>query len=384
MTRVKFTKTWIESLPVHEQRIEYLDTDVEHLVLRVGKTTRVWYWCGRLHGRPTRMKIGKWPHINVHHARDEARRITGEAADGKYPVGKVNAARDELTVFELFEWWLRTQAKPHNRHWSTDERRYYRQLSQWGTRRVSQLRTEDIQNHHIHLSETKGQNTANRMIDLISTIYKSAIRYNVIECRDPTTSIRRFPKRSRERFLTPDELPKFFAALDKITPQFKDVVLISLFTGARRSNVLSMQWSHVDLALGLWTIPDTESKNKKPMTLPLSSHVIEILQRRRETITGQWVFPGIGSTGHLVEPKHVMRKIMDESGIKDLHFHDLRRTFGSWQAAQGTSLHIIGKSLGHSSSSATQIYARLQLDPIRESVEQATKNMLDQKKSENS
>jgi integrase len=56
--------------------------------------------------------------------------------------------------------------------------------------------------------------------------------------------------------------------------------------------------------------------------------------------------------------------------------HDLRRTLGSWQAAGGTSLLIIGKSLGHRSESATRIYARLATDPVRESVEKATVAMI--------
>lgn len=60
----------------------------------------------------------------------------------------------------------------------------------------------------------------------------------------------------------------------------------------------------------------------------------------------------------------------------DYRLHDLRRTLGSWQAAGGASLLIIGKSLGHRSESATRIYARLATDPVRESVEKATVAMI--------
>ena len=55
----------------------------------------------------------------------------------------------------------------------------------------------------------------------------------------------------------------------------------------------------------------------------------------------------------------------------------MRRTLGSWQARTGASLAIIGKSLNHKSPQATAIYARLDLDPVRASVEKATKAMLD-------
>jgi integrase len=62
--------------------------------------------------------------------------------------------------------------------------------------------------------------------------------------------------------------------------------------------------------------------------------------------------------------------------IDDLRIHDLRRTLGSWQAKQGASLAIIGKSLNHKSQQATAIYARLDLDPVRTSVNNATAAML--------
>jgi integrase len=62
--------------------------------------------------------------------------------------------------------------------------------------------------------------------------------------------------------------------------------------------------------------------------------------------------------------------------MTDLRIHDLRRTLGSWQAKTGASLAIIGKSLNHKSHQATAIYARLDLDPVRQSVNTATQAML--------
>ncbi len=62
--------------------------------------------------------------------------------------------------------------------------------------------------------------------------------------------------------------------------------------------------------------------------------------------------------------------------IENLTFHDLRRTLGSWQVMTGASLPVVGKSLNHKSPQATAIYARLQLEPVRESVNKATDTML--------
>src|SRR6185503_15245564 len=90
----------------------------------------------------------------------------------------------------------------------------------------------------------------------------------------------------------------------------------------------------------------------------------------------QYVFPGSGKSGHLEEPKKGWQRILTRAGIADLRIHDLRRTLGSWQAKQGASLTIIGKSLNHKNQNTTAIYARLDLDPVRDSVNAATTAML--------
>ena len=69
-------------------------------------------------------------------------------------------------------------------------------------------------------------------------------------------------------------------------------------------------------------------------------------------------------------------RLLKRAGLQDRRLHDLRRSLGSWQAIGGSSLSVIGKSLGHTSLSATAIYARLSFDPVRESVERATAAML--------
>lgn len=90
----------------------------------------------------------------------------------------------------------------------------------------------------------------------------------------------------------------------------------------------------------------------------------------------EWVFEGPGVTGHLMEPKAGWKRILDRASIKDLRLHDLRRTLGSWQAATGANSFMIGRSLGHKSSQSTAVYARLNIDPVRDSVEKATQAML--------
>lgn len=68
---------------------------------------------------------------------------------------------------------------------------------------------------------------------------------------------------------------------------------------------------------------------------------------------------------------------LPEVSETDLHMHDLRRTQGSWQAAMGISLAIIGKSLGHADLKSTQVYSRLQLEPVKAAVAGASAAMIE-------
>jgi len=60
-----------------------------------------------------------------------------------------------------------------------------------------------------------------------------------------------------------------------------------------------------------------------------------------------------------------------------VRFHDLRRTVGSWLAGSGESLQLIGKVLNHRDVSTTAIYARLNLDPVRQALERNASKMLE-------
>jgi len=189
--------------------------------------------------------------------------------------------------------------------------------------------------------------------------------------------IRRNKEISRDRFIQGDELNAFFTALNnEPNPTIRDYIYLSLFTGARRDNVLSMKWSEISLSEGTWRIPMT--KNGTPQNIPLPKPIIELLKERRNMIDKSevFVFPGSGKTGHLVEPRKGWERLLAQAKIADLRLHDLRRTMGSWQAKTGASLVVIGKSLNHKSTQTTAIYARLDMDPVRASMNSAADAML--------
>src|SRR5215813_10246132 len=106
----------------------------------------------------------------------------------------------------------------------------------------------------------------------------------------------------RKRFIQPDELPIFFRALaEEQNATIRDYIWLSLFTGARRSNVQAMGWTEINFKRAVWTIPRT--KNEDEHTITLTEAALVILKRRKKSAQCEWVFPGRGKTGHLQEPK---------------------------------------------------------------------------------
>jgi len=218
-----------------------------------------------------------------------------------------------------------------------------------------------------------GKDAANRLLDRVNAVFNKAIEWGW-DGKNPAKGVKKFKTKSRERFLQPEELPKFFEALDAETNEtIKDFIHISLLTGARKSNVLAMRWDEISFDRAEWRIPET--KNGEALTLPLVEDGIKILKAIKKTNTGKYVFEGEGRTGHLADPRKAWVRILKRAAIEDLRLHDLRRSLGSYQAILGANSYTIGKSLGHKSQAATAIYARMNLDPVRASMEAATKMM---------
>jgi integrase len=141
--------------------------------------------------------------------------------------------------------------------------------------------------------------------------------------------------------------------------------------------MLSMRWSNVDLDLGYVLFPD--SKNGDPQRIPLITQALDILKDMRQHATDDWVFSSnAGSkSGHFEDLHRPWYALLERAGIEDMRIHDLRRTFGSYQAITGASLHIIGKALGDKTTAATQVYSRLTMDPIRDSIQRGADKMLE-------
>lgn len=240
-----------------------------------------------------------------------------------------------------------------------------------------------------------GERTANIALALLRSVYNWAMapKQGLFIGPNPAAGHETFVEASRERFLRPDELAPFFSALSAEPSQtMRDFILLALLTGARRSNLAAVAWADLDLGRAEWTVPGNLMKNGQRQTITLTPEAVGILRNRegqqrlprkpgarpsqRERLEAAYVFPSPKSTsGHIEEPRAAWRRVLQTASIADLTIHDLRRTLGSWQARTGASLVLIGKSLNHKDQQSTAIYARLDLDPVRQSIERATTAM---------
>jgi integrase len=372
-----FTKAVLTALPLPEKGKTgyYYDEKSRGLGLYVTASgTRTFFVYRKIEGKPERIKLGRFPDMSIEQARKQAGITNSNIDMGENPQEEKRKKRQEITFGEFFEIYMQDYAKDNKKTWNQDKHYYDSTLTHLKDRKITSISKNDIKQIQKDCGEKRGKHLANRVLALVRSMYNKAEDLIGVKVDNPAAGIKFFPEVSRERFLKQEEFAKFFCALNEYQNEtLKDYIYISLYTGARKTNVLEMRWDQVSFASKEWRIPET--KNGTSQTIPLVDPAIDILRRRKSQNKGPWVFPGDGKTGHLVEPKKGWRSILTSAGIKDLRLHDLRRTLGSWQAISGTPLHIISKTLNHKTAQATNIYARLTLDPVRASMEKATQLM---------
>jgi len=433
-TTFKFTKERLLAVAMPSKkgsRVTVRDTEVAGLELRVTSTgAKSFSWFRRVkNGQPERVTIGGFPELSVLQARTEATKLNAVRVDGHSPATERRVRRQELRFGELFERYIGQYAKLHKKTWAEDRQRYTQYLAgTLGGLRLKDVTRAVISKVHADITISGHPAVANRVLALASTVLGRAVEWSLLDT-NPAHGIRRNKEQARDRFLGSEELPRFFrAVLSEPNETVRDFFLMLLFTGARRANVLSMAWSDINMDAAVWRIPMT--KNGDPQNVTLSAPALEVLGRMRQLGLGSpFVFPGVGAKGHLVDPKKAWLRMFDRDEffqimdlieaaggklnepidaktgeasteaidaqlarakteaqrlgnkcqglrLEAMRIHDLRRTLGSWQAITGAPLNIIGKSLNHKNLATTAIYARLNMDPVRASVDKATEAML--------
>lgn len=399
--RFRFTKTKLEGLELPPQgHYEVYDSDVPRLACRIRHTgARAFYVVKRADSKVEWVRLGTFQDMTVEQARKAAERTLGAFAAGVNPAAQKRLEREKHTLQEAFDAYFDQHVVPQGVKRSDEIKSMWERFLgnmpdlpakkhgrkrtkhpagvDWTERKLDAIDNAHVRTLHAEIGKTH-RTYANRVVELVSTIYNRAAEWGY-RGANPARGIKPFREAKRARFLNqhdPGELQRFFTALAADTSKdFQHFVYLSLLTGARRNNVLGMRWQDINMQTATWTIPEEAAKNDEAQVVALVSEAIRFLKERGPKTEG-YVFAAPTKTGYATPPKGRWSALLARAKVSDLRIHDLRRSLGSWQAISGASLAIIGKSLGHKSPSATAIYARLHLDPVRASLNLATSAML--------
>lgn len=366
--RFSFTRDRLSNIEPTDKKATYHDTKTPGLVLIVTAAgSKTFYVYRRVAGKPKHIRLGRFPELSCKAARLAAAKVNSDIAEGAYK------ASCRLKWSELFEAYIE-DSKSRIQHWNDAVILNRTHLPEWQDERVNSINRERIVAAHAKLGKEK-PTTANRLLSMISCVFRFGLDHGQLEAlsSNPASGIRKFPEKARKRFLSPEELERWFEQVYELkSPTFRDFFLMLLFTGHRSGKVRSMRWEDLNLDQKLWRIE--KNKNGEEISVHLSPQALEILQSRDQS--SEWVFPSKTSrSGHIEEPKKIWHDLCEWAEIDDFKLHDLRHTMASWQAINGVSLPVIGASLGHKSVASTSRYAHLTLEPVRESVDAAVAAM---------
>ncbi|WP_331851698.1 tyrosine-type recombinase/integrase [Orientia tsutsugamushi] len=355
-------------------------------VVRRGRVRKTWVLEQKFKNQSLKITIGEFPYLSIKKARKIARELKTLMANGIDPravkrqqkieenenrIKERERKANDITFKELCYKYIEEYAKIYTINWKeyTDRVHTYAQVL-YG-KKISQIRMSDIQQIFNDISKEGKYATANLLLATLRTMFNKAIKWGLIE-NNPTLGIEQHKLQARERRLSYDEMGRLLPVLcGKATPLIRDFALLALYTGARKTNVLEMEWDNIDFKRKIWHIPKT--KNGKAQNIPLTDQAMEILQARKFTSESKWELPSATSaSGHLERPNKSWHRVCKKASIKNLMIHDLRRTLASCMSDAGASHRTISIALNHMNTNSTIHYNIPCMELVREYMSKAT------------
>jgi integrase/recombinase XerD len=154
----------------------------------------------------------------------------------------------------------------------------------------------------------------------------------------------------------------------------KLLIRLMLKTGLRLSEVISLQWDHVNLLTGRLMV--REGKGSKDRTLWIDDKTITQLRDWRDRQTERTGIQDVVFTtlqGKALHPRYIqqmLERYSEKAGIRHVHPHLLRHSFAVEFLEQGGNIRSLQMLLGHSDLSTTQVYLQLSNKHLEEDLRQ--------------
>jgi len=150
---------------------------------------------------------------------------------------------------------------------------------------------------------------------------------------------------ARSPYITPDQKKKLLTALGQSkNPNHKRLTQLALATGMRRSELLAIKWSDLDLKNKLVNLSRKDCAATGVSTsqrlVPLSTQSIELL-RSYPKRTKKVIDLSVGAA------RHGFNRARSIAGLPNLRFHDLRHIAISTMWAEGMNALEISEASGH-------------------------------------
>lgn len=249
-------------------------------------------------------------------------------------------------------------------------------LPRFGGTKLVRLRREEIERWQADRLAKVSGSTVNKEVMRLKHLLNRAVAWGYLK-DTPARSVKRAKEApGRVRYLMPGERDKLVNGADE-TVQAKDgrtwvvhhapspalrlYILAALQTGARRGELLGLQWKDVDLRAR--TVTFRLTKNGDARTVPMTDTLRDALQALPRPLDAEaHVLPGR-------DPKvlsHSFARLVDRLDIQDLHFHDLRHDAASTLTMAGVPQRTVMAILGHRDPRMTMRYQHLTPEHLRD------------------
>lgn len=338
-------------------RYEIWDTLVSNLMMTVfpsGKKT--WSVRYRSDSKRVKMKLGDYPTLGLSDARRRSKDVLFSVADGENPayekrrkVEDKSKTRQTLEINNLLDLYdqlhlsqLKTgyQAKTFLREFARD----------FGNTNITDFTKQDFVGLLNEIMAAGNGTKANRVFTHVKTFFGWAIGQGFLEY-SPCLHVKKpFKEKSRERFLSDQEIKWFWQATGEELEPFGHMARLLLLTGQRLSEVCRMTEGEL-LGQSHWHLSSQRTKNETQHDIFLSDMAQDIVWRD-ERVAGSYLFSTTGYSPVQSYDKPVKRfrsRMNDLAGTDLPHwsFHDLRRTCETGMAMLGTAQPIIDRCTNH-------------------------------------
>ncbi|GMU51062.1 MAG: hypothetical protein AMXMBFR33_02080 [Candidatus Xenobia bacterium] len=330
------------------------------------KGSAIWWVCWfDKDGKRNRQKAGTKANARLLYAKRQAEKLEGKILPERNRREKLAPTIRE--AYHEFEAELKAK-----RTWKRDEEHVRCWEAALPGARLDQIQPRDLERWKLEAARSYAPATCNRHLAFLRRLFSLALRDGLLESSPFTRGKVKLlvENNARCRYLDDKELASL---REKMDPKAWLLVELAILTGLRQEEQFTLRWASVNFTTRFLTIP--RSKHGLKRNVPLNDRAVEILRDLKEDAAGsQWVFPSknhgrFGPDGKSLPETHLaannfcrrrFKPALDQAGIEDFHWHDLRHCFASKLAMAGVDLLTLKELLGHRTLTMVMRYAHLQ------------------------